>query len=104
MAKFLRVLKFRTTSNKCVSAIAINHGIKETFSTGSQNQNPPHPSSRYAHQLPRLIPKVSNDQDISTQGLTILAQAPPSIPVINPAIESEKATLKPRYPRYNIGG
>ena len=34
--------KIRIQCSKVVKAI---HGIKETFSTGSQNQNPPQPSS-----------------------------------------------------------
>ena len=33
------------TKMQCNNAVSVNHGIKETFSTGSQNQNPPHPSS-----------------------------------------------------------
>ena len=33
------------TEVQCNNAVKQNHGIKETFSTGSQNQNPPHPNS-----------------------------------------------------------
>ena len=33
------------TTIQCNSAVNVSHGIKETFSTGSQNQKPPHPSS-----------------------------------------------------------
>ena len=32
-------------SAECSSAVAINQGISEAFSTGSQNQKPPQPSS-----------------------------------------------------------
>ena len=34
-----------STTMQCNSAVNVSHGIKETFSTGSQNQKPPHPSS-----------------------------------------------------------
>ena len=36
---------FSRTEMECSSAVRQNQGISETFSTGSQNQNPPHPSS-----------------------------------------------------------
>ena len=36
---------FSKTKIQCNSAVKHNHGIKDTFSTGSQNQKPPQPSS-----------------------------------------------------------
>ena len=33
------------TKIQCNKAVKVSHGIKETFSTGSQNQKPPHPNS-----------------------------------------------------------
>ena len=36
---------FSKTKIQWRSVVKANHGIKETFSTGSQNQNPPHPNS-----------------------------------------------------------
>ena len=36
---------FSKTKIQCKSVVSANHGIKETFSTGSQNQKPPQPSS-----------------------------------------------------------
>ena len=36
---------FSKTKIQCNNAVKQNHGIKETFSTGSQNQKPPQPSS-----------------------------------------------------------
>ena len=33
------------TKMQCNKAVNVNQGIKDTFSTGSQNQNPPHPNS-----------------------------------------------------------
>ena len=36
---------FSKTIIVCIKAVKQNQGISETFSTGSQNQNPPQPSS-----------------------------------------------------------
>ena len=41
----LREDLFSNTKIQCNKVVKANHGIKETFSTGSQNQNPPQPSS-----------------------------------------------------------
>ena len=38
-------LRFSMTTAECRSAVPASHGISEAFSTGSQNQKPPHPSS-----------------------------------------------------------
>ncbi len=57
-----------TNFSICKEIVDAIHTIKDTFSTGSQNQNPPHPSSRYAHQLPNDIPTVSNAHGAIIQG------------------------------------
>ena len=36
---------FSITTIQCNKVVKASHGIKETFSTGSQNQKPPQPSS-----------------------------------------------------------
>ena len=36
---------FSKTKIQCKSVVNANQGIRETFSTGSQNQNPPQPNS-----------------------------------------------------------
>lgn len=41
----LNVPRFSVTASECISAVPANHGIKEAFSTGSQNHQPPQPSS-----------------------------------------------------------
>ena len=38
-------IQFSETIAECSSAVAASHGIKEAFSTGSQNHQPPQPSS-----------------------------------------------------------
>ncbi len=41
----LSASRFSITSAEWRSAVPASHGMKEAFSTGSQNQNPPQPSS-----------------------------------------------------------
>ena len=41
----VRAALLSSTTMQCNNAVNVSHGIKETFSTGSQNQKPPHPSS-----------------------------------------------------------
>ena len=36
---------FSSTKIQCKRVVNASHGIRETFSTGSQNQKPPHPNS-----------------------------------------------------------
>ena len=45
IVQFLNIDFFSQVINECISAVVINHGINEAFSTGSQNHQPPHPSS-----------------------------------------------------------
>ena len=42
---FFNEFLFSKTKTECNNAVKHNQGIKETFSTGSQNQNPPQPNS-----------------------------------------------------------
>src|ERR1700724_2869523 len=37
--------RLSVTASECTSAVPISHGMNEAFSTGSQNQKPPQPSS-----------------------------------------------------------
>jgi hypothetical protein len=36
---------FEAAKSECINAVAASHGIRATFSTGSQNQYPPQPNS-----------------------------------------------------------
>ena len=40
-----RASRFSTTIAECSRAVPVSHGSRLAFSTGSQNQNPPQPSS-----------------------------------------------------------
>ena len=43
--QFLSEFLFSNTNTVCINAVKQNQGINETFSTGSQHQNPPQPKS-----------------------------------------------------------
>ena len=43
--QLFKLSRFSTTLTECKSAVPASHGRREAFSTGSQNQKPPQPSS-----------------------------------------------------------
>ena len=45
IVQILSALRFSITSAECSSAVPASQGMKEAFSTGSQNHQPPQPSS-----------------------------------------------------------
>ncbi len=45
MVQLLRLARFSTTTAEWSSAVPASHGMKDAFSTGSQNHQPPQPSS-----------------------------------------------------------
>src|SRR4249920_2821257 len=50
------MLRRSCTITECRNAVAVNQGSSPAFSTGSQPQNPPHPSSSYAQSMPSVRP------------------------------------------------
>src|ERR1019366_10629330 len=57
------------------NAVAVSHGINEAFSTGSQAQYPPHPSTSYDHHMPAMIAAVRNPHDNSVHRRVSLIQS-----------------------------
>ena len=45
IAQDVNIDLFSNAKIQCKRVVSANHGISETFSTGSQNQKPPHPNS-----------------------------------------------------------
>ena len=43
--QFLKLPRFSVTASEWISAVPTSHGMNEAFSTGSQNHQPPQPSS-----------------------------------------------------------
>src|SRR5271167_2006578 len=52
--------RFSCMITECRNAVPVSQGIREAFSTGSQPQYPPQPSTLYAQCAPRKIPHVRN--------------------------------------------
>src|SRR5215472_5616512 len=48
---------------ECRNAVPVSHGRNDAFSTGSHAQYPPHPSSTYAHHMPRQMPMERKSQE-----------------------------------------
>src|SRR6185295_9881523 len=78
--QFLKLLRFSVTASEWMSAVATSHGMNEAFSTGSQNHQPPQPSSWYAHQDPSVMPSVRNIHAAVVHGRVQRAQAVSSRP------------------------
>src|SRR5215468_293213 len=56
--------RFSCIITECRNAVPVSHGNNEAFSTGSQPQYPPQPSTAYAQCAPRRIPADWNIQAI----------------------------------------
>src|SRR3546814_4945637 len=56
--------RFSVTASEWINAVPTSHGMNEAFSNGSQNHQPPQPSSLYAHQEPSVMPIVRNSQAV----------------------------------------
>ena len=52
---------------ECMKAVAVSHGMREAFSTGSHAQYPPQPSSTYAHLAPSRMPALRKNQETTVQ-------------------------------------
>src|SRR5713226_2750835 len=68
---------FSCIITECRNAVAVIHGSSDAFSTGSQPQYPPHPSTAYAHPAPSRIPVVWNIHVTSVQRRVVWIQASP---------------------------
>src|ERR1700690_3082383 len=58
---------FSCIITECRNAVAVIHGSSDAFSTGSQPQYPPQPSTAYAQPAPSRMPVVWNIQVTSVQ-------------------------------------
>ena len=76
-----------------------SHGSSDAFSTGSQAQNPPQPSTWYDHQAPSTMPTVRNVQANSVQRRVSPCQSSSSRPVISEATAKAKGRVNPTSPR-----
>src|SRR5579883_456298 len=95
---------FSCIITECRNAVAVIHGSSDAFSTGSQAQYPPHPSTAYAHPAPSKMPVVWNIHVTSVQRRVVLIHSSPGCFVIKDPIANANGTANPTYPRYSIGG
>ena len=79
--------------------MAHSHGRNEAFSTGSQAQNPPHPSTWYDHHAPSTIPTVRNAHANNVQRRVASCQPSPIRPVTSDAMAKAKGIVNPTNPR-----
>jgi hypothetical protein len=73
--------------------------MRAEFSTGSQAQKPPHPSTSYDHQAPSRMPAVRNAQANSVHRRVSLCQSSSNRPVISDAMANANGSVKPTSPR-----
>src|SRR5687768_12449164 len=99
------MLRRSWTITECRYAVAVSQGRNDAFSTGSQAQYPPHPSTSYDHHIPAMIAADRNPHDASIQRRERTAQsfAFASFEKIAP-MANAKGTVMPTYPRYSSGG
>src|SRR5437763_16947474 len=93
--QLLKLPRFSVTASEWLSAVPTSHGMKAAFSTGSQNHQPPQPSSYYAQPEPSAMPTVRKHHATVVQGRDQGAQAASSRPERSAAMAKAKATEKP---------
>src|SRR5579871_362139 len=86
------------------NAVATSQGMSAAFSTGSQAQYPPHPSTTYDHLAPNMSPMVRQYHAHSIQRRARSTPASSTDPAARPAVTIANGTVIPTNPRYNVGG
>src|SRR6202040_72118 len=92
---------FSCIITECKKAVAVIQGSSEAFSTGSQPQYPPQPSTAYAQPCPSRMPVLWNSHVTIVQRRVVWIHESPGCLVINDAIANANGTVKPTYPRYS---
>ncbi len=75
-----------------------SHGKSAAFSTGSQPQKPPQPSTWYDHQAPRTIPTDKNVKATSVQRRHSICQRSPTRPVASMPMAKANGTVNTTKP------
>ena len=83
---------------ECRKAVAVSQGKKPAFSTGSQPQKPPQPSSSYAHNIPSVRPIDRKNHAPSVHLRTDAIQVSSSWPEISAPIANANGMLMPTKP------
>src|SRR5512138_3074658 len=72
---FFSIPRFSVIMTECRNAVPVSHGITMAFSTGSQPQKPPQPSTSYAQRPPRIKPMERKIQAKSVQRRVVRIQS-----------------------------
>ena len=87
-----------------MKAVNASHGMRATFSIGSQLQYPPQPSMVYAHHAPSNIPMPSNAHMTMAKTRAMSTQSSLYFPEINAPVENANGMTIPISPDMIIGG
>ncbi len=90
---------FSWIMTECKNAVPDNHGMKAAFSTGSQAQYPPHPSTSYAQRLPKINPMDKNIQATNVHLLVKRIHRSSFLPVMSAAIPKAYGMTNETNPR-----
>src|ERR1700741_4630910 len=96
--------RFSWIITECRNAVPVSQGRSDAFSTGSQNQYPPHPSPTYPHIIPKMMPQVRKNHASSAHRRVVVIQRVSSRPERSAATQKAKGTVKAVKPRYSVGG
>src|SRR5437660_10727294 len=87
--------RFSCIITECRNAVPVSQGIKDAFSTGSQPQYPPQPSTEYAQWAPRKTPQVRNPQVTMVQRRVMWIHFSPGYRIISAPSAKANGTVKP---------
>jgi hypothetical protein len=87
--------RFSCIITECRKAVPVSHGISEAFSTGSQPQYPPQPSTEYAQCMPRKMPTVRNSHVTMVQRRVMWIHFSPGYRIISAPSAKANGTLNP---------
>src|SRR5690349_4295343 len=87
--------RFSCTMIECRKAVFTSHGSSDAFSTGSHAQYPPHPSSTYAHHMPRTIPVVLKNHEMRVHLRIALSHSASRRRVMSAAIANANGIVVP---------
>ena len=95
----LSIPRFSCTIAECRNAVPISHGISDAFSTASQPQYPPQPSSEYDQRAPSTMPTPRHSQAASAKGRVVRSQSASRRRVISAPIGERERDREQRVPR-----
>src|SRR5690348_2389909 len=92
--------RFSCIITECKKAVPVSHGINDAFSTGSQPQYPPQPSTLYAQCAPSGMPRLRNPHVTIVQRRVMWIHLSPGYFMMSAPSANANGTVNPTYPRY----